>query len=636
MNGSVKKRLFSRPDVWGQLLVVSTTVLLFMLGGIVSMYRRGAVPSPQGLAVFAVLCAGFLANALAFGAAMQGRWRAEAGHSRLRPVLLLLGISLALRLPQWGSVPRNDSSEFTTELNRVCRDFVLTPAYWYDRFALIGHPSHGLASLAAIPEFFFPGSMNNIWLFQTAVSLGVVYCLYDLFARELGKKSAFFGALLLGCSPMFLGLDSYFCMDFGSVFLFYTMWAFYRKKYVLLVWYALLLAYSKEFGIVLLVGFFLGAFLYGFLFAAHGGLWQRVRTAARSPRLVLLCLTCLFGGLGILHYIFKAGWMVALSQGDSGSGHLGANTAYIRYKLFQCLCVNFGWLAAAVLLLCLITAALRAWAKKGREAALSPPLKLLAAGSVGAGILYFVFSCAVFTATLPRYNLVLEMLLFFWAFLAAAAVFGACGRAVRLLTAAAAVLLTVQAYWTVDPVMHVVYPQVETGGIPLAYLNFRESDTAKIPNWLGDYIIYNAQYRYLDKCTLAILRAEHCDADTDIISAGFERGLALGGSTREYWWDIEKQTFTMTAGPSTRSVQHPLTLAPGDGTLQQMYEAGELHASAIILLPPSLQGDAAVQAELESAFPDFYTVVRQGEASFRPAGAMRYYRVSLLPPGGGE
>lgn len=631
--------------VWNELLFVSVPVFFFAVGGVWSLCRRGEMPSPKDLLVFAVLCAGILANiCAAVAAARKNRRAAQPAGCRDRQGLpVLLAAALVLRLPQLGSMPRNDGAFYYAWLCKACRDFDLALGYWLDHFALADHPTYGLVSLAALPEFFFPGNLGNIWLFQTALSLGAVYCLYDILERELGAKRACWGALLVSCAPMFVGLDSYFQTDFGlAVFFFYVMWAFYRKKYVLLAWSSLLLVWTKEFGVVLLVGFFLSMFLYSFAARYTGGFRQRLHRAVHDARLVWLCLLCLVNGLSILYFMSQTSW---LNRGKNGAGqsiwsHIGWDLGYTGYKLVEWLSVNFVWLAA-VPLLWLAVRALRADAgKKAGTPHLPAELRLLAVGSAGGGILYFLFSCITITATLPRYNLVLEVLAFFWAFLAVVVLGWPDKRLFRPLAAAFCALLAVQAYWTVDPVMHALYARVETGGIPMVDLNakdvawFNRGDWYAPPGWLGDHCMYNAQYRYLDICLREMLTAENYDENVDIVRVGSEQGIQLGGGAESdgYYWDREKKRFTFMPGENALPLQ-ALELSADSDQLQQKYAEGTLRKRAIIVLPPSIFGAAAIQQEFEKNLPAFYTNVQRREIRHLPAGVLTYYTADLLPPG---
>lgn len=558
---------------------------------------------------------------------------------------MLPAAALVLRLPQFGSMVRDDGAAYYAPLCKACRDFDLALGYWLDHFSLFKHPTYGVASLAALPEFFFPGNLGNIWLFQTALALGVVYCLYDILERELDAKRAFWGTLLVSCSPMFAGLDSYFQPDFGvAAFFFYMMWAFYRRKYVLLAWFSLLLVWSKEFGVALLVGFFLGAFFYTFAVSYTGSFRQRLNEAVHDVRLVWLCLLCLLGGLGILFYFAHSSYLTFF-QNENGKPaanpfiHLGWDPGYAGYRLVEWLCINFVWLAA-VPVLWLAVRALRARTgkKAGTASRLPAGLRLLAGGSVGGGLLYFSFSCITITSPMPRYQLILEVLAFFWAFLAVVSLGWPNKRLFRPLAAAVCALLAVQAYWTVDPVMLNVFPRVGTGGIPVADLNakdvpwFGRQDWYLPPGWLGDFCIYNAQYRYLDICLREMLAEENYDENTDIIRVGSEQGLYLGGENDIYFWDREKKEFTFVPGENALSVS-ALELSAVSDQLQQKYAEGTLHERAIIVLPPSVYGAAAIQQEFEQNLPAFYTNVQRREVRHLPAGALTCYTAELLPPG---
>lgn len=627
---------------WHELLFASVPVFLFVLGGFATYCGRGETPTPKDLLVFAAVCAAFLANVCAAVAERRsGRAALSDGHKRdWRPLLLVLVVALLLRLPQMGSMPRNDNAAFYLTVYNACHNFDLALGYWRDHYFIANHPCFGLFSVFGILEFFFPGNLNNMWLFQTVLSLGAFYCLYDIFERELDAKRAFWGTLLISCSPMLLGLDGVLSLDFTpAVLVFYAMWAFYRRKYVMLAWFSLLMVWCKEFGIVLLVGFFLGMFFYSFTTVFTGSFRHRVYEAVHDTRLVWLCLLCLLYGLAMSYYLLHSCWLIEDGPNNPNYfGHVGWDPGYIGLKLVEWLCMNFVWLAMLPVLWVAVRALRARISKRAGTSSIPAALRLLAAGSAGAGLLYFCFSGITITVIAPRYHLPMETLAFFWAFLAVVSLGWFGKRFFRPAATALCALLVVQAYLTVDPVMLTVFPQVETGGIPLIHTNAKEipwfgrASWHAPKGWLGDYIVYNAQYLYLDKSLRMMLAAENYDENTDIIQVGDLRGIMYTTDEFDFYWDRENERFTFVNGENVLPIGR-LVLSANSDEVQEAYDEGTLKERAIIVLPPSMDGQAALQKEFEKTLPAFYTNVERHEIRCLPAGVLPYYTADLVPPG---
>lgn len=626
------KKMFSlSPVFYEQLLIAEIPVLLFLLGGMTAVRRNGETIS------FGVYLALFLLIFLLVWNA--GKCRLEYKTGKTGPVvwlrakgglLFLLSVSLLLRLPQMETMVRNDSAAYYAALYRACKNFTFDLSYFLSSFRLAAHPSYGYAALLAVAEFFRPGRFENIWLIQTALSLGAIFCVYDIVREQkrIGEKGAFWIGLLTGCCPMFLGLDSYLQLDFGcTVFFCFVLWAFFRKKLLLLIFGSLILIFSKEFGIALLCGFFAGVVFYEVIFVEKGPLFGRAARTLRRTENVVLAVLCLLGGIGVLFYLFgpSMGWLgegrILQGQAEylegSARGYLGFDGRYILDKFGQCWCVNFGWLS---LLLAGLGGVRRFLAKrKGRERdrrLFSERFAVLCSGIAGASLIYFFCSCLVVTYPIPRYNLPIQMAI---TLLSAVVFVGAYGGKEKLtgaLCLSVSLLYILQAYVTVDPVMLTVYRNVDTGSMPLVTCNEEGS-------WKGDYLIYNYQYTYLDRCIRDAFRTAGADAETDIIVLGSNRGIALGSGGRG--WNIQAGDWRMLEEPGTLELS--VYESAEDPGLQGAYEKGLLKDKAIFL--ETAFNDGRVGQESQQTLFEHYKDVKKFRAdSF--GGAITYYTAVLV------
>lgn len=572
-------------DILRQLRLVLLPLWLFYAGGIVAENRGSDTFVSQGCLTGVILLAlWILTFVLARKAHDHPKIMVKVWTAKHRDLLLVLVISLLLRLPQYGTMPTNDSMAYYQSLYNICQNFTFGLDYFINSFRLAAHPSYGFALLAAIPELFRPGNFNNIWLLQTTLSLLAIACVYDLLHRQkrIDSKAAAAGALAFSASSMFLGLDTYFQLDFGvSVAAIYVIWSFYRRKYILLLASALLLVLSKEFGITVLVGFLVGVFVYYLVCVARGSFGQRILQALREPLFLSTGIACLIVGVVLLWYLFASGFawinILATSQerDETALAWIGWDNAYFFYKLKQLFTSNFFWLEAALLLFCTI------WRRSHHVKPLPKAAKTLLAGCLGAGVLYFFFSCMLVTYSIYRYNLVLELLFCFATIIML--VFTFPKRTGRIVCYALAAVLGVQAYLTIDPIMAATNYGVRTGGWTLVHMGYEED------SYIGDYAIYNYQYTYLSRCLRKILKSEEFDEKTILAACPYDNGATL--DNREwYGWDTEKQDWSMDL---TNSAPIDSFETKADCTNLrtglEIYEEDKDHI--IVIFTPSLSSD---------------------------------------------
>lgn len=527
---------------------------------------------------------------------------------------------------------RNDSAYYYAALYDACSGFEFSRKYYLSKFRLASHPSYGFSSLMAIPEFLMPGNFNNIWIGQTILSLIAIYCVYDILDKEFSDRTgAFFGGLVFGSCPVFLGLDSYFTLDFGcAVFAVYVLWAYYRQKSVVLFFSSMLLVFSKEFGIALLAGFWIGVMIYRIFFRLKGNVFTPVRNVFRDHRVTTLTVSCIFGGLCIFYYLFiaSAGWFGVITEKESfeqgvGRGYIGWDAGYIIYKFWQCFCVNFSWLLLLMVILCLFKMLSNRQKKQvnGHCKFSKSMIELFTSGIAGI-VLYFIFSCALVTYPLIRYHQPIYMIGTFLSFALFWNIFRKNRKLICAIASVIFLLFTAQSYMTIDPVMLAMYPHVETGSVPLITCH-RQPDGV----FTGDYVIYNYQYSFIDRCVRKALTEAGYDVDTDLIIIGQDGGLHL--ETNNRGWNSTDMNWAMLGTPGTDAV--PIYYSINDPSLEKLRQQGVLKRKAVFLETPfNTWNKARVSDTDRSAVFTYYYNVKKHQIS-SPGGKITYYTGTLVP-----
>lgn len=601
----------------GQAAFILVWVFLFTLGGTWTYLRTGGFS--LHLAGIPVV-AGLLLAAATAGWAVVQKPDARTWFWEKRWVVLLFVVLALLRLPQWGTLLQDDGYTYYSKLSAACATFSFDPNYLFTRFRLANHPTWGLAFLAAIPEFFLPGNTNSFLIFQTGVSLAASGCVFDLIRRHNGGRegTAFLGALVFGCSPMFLGMASYPSLEVGlSSFFFCVLWAYSRRYYLLLLFSCVLTVTSKEFGIVLAFGFFVGAFIGEFRARTETGFGRRLWAVIRTPRIGLFCVTGLCMGVAILAYLLNPAlsWFdlrtVLQNHNATHLGYVGWSWTYSLYKVAELVFVNFDWLLLLVAVACLV------WHLVRRTGKLAPETTILMLGALVAGILYLLFSSLAVTYTLPRYSLVTELIVAFCAILLLVQTLSLPRQ--RIACAVLAVLLGVQGYFCIDPVMKWFYPEVSTGGIPMARASQADG------RHMGDYMVYNYQYSYLRRGLREIFR-QYDPSEYDLVVLDRDGWIYL----TYLYWNGTDDLFEVLPSDQNIPIPEYQTDTTQGNSVDKALAQGILQSKAIILWSPTYRESTPTPEQAKAQIPSCYTNIEQHEWDGGLSGKIVYFTADLV------
>lgn len=531
--------------------------------------------------------------------------------------MILLVTSILIRLPQYGTVQRNDGAVYYPILYSICRDFEFSIKYILKSFNLSKHLSYSYSLVCAIPEFLNPGDSDNVWIAHTVMALLAIYAVYDTLRHMMPDHDgmAAFGAFLFGCSPMFLGLTYYMQPDYGTAaFAIYVVWAYYRKRYWLLMVASLMLAGSKEFGIGVLAGFTVGVVLYQMCSMQQGNLWQRLFKALFEPRNRCLFLACLILGVLVLCYVFGSGQSLMSTNFFAGSdisiAGIEWNVDYIVYKVVQFFATNFTWLQTLIIIAILIRIH-----KDGVVSETTQEALRLIAGIAGAILLFGALSNIVVTYTIVRYDMPIMLLLTLAMVILLAQI--PMTHLTRIGTMIVTGLLLVQAYFTIDPVMILTYPHMAYSYAPLVYTDRTNS------GWIGDYAIYNYQNSYISNAIELAMKETDFDEDTNLMTWQWCTWAVPGLQGMDAWWDAENEQWSMNPDGENNIDLNVLWATPGDDldvTLQK---------EKVLFIDYGFVTD---KARAQYGDPDIveylshdYTDIEQREASLFPLGKVVYY-----------
>ncbi len=455
-------------------------------------------------------------------------------------LLVSLGISTFFRIIQINDVPRWDAASYYRTLVDACSNFDFTLERFIIGFSSHRHPMIGYMSLLGIGVFLSNYRYIGVFFINLILHISSSICLYKILEYVLnGFKQSWIClcSVVLSVIPLLLGTFSYLNPDIATVFFFIFVVYFYiKEKYILLLFSLLLLAQSKEIGMVVFAAFVVGVSINRLLQKADsfGG---RIRNVMYNPLI-------LFSFTGLACFILYAVYTIQTGNGmwkhvDASLEHFSTfyvAPAYILHKFKQFFVLNFNWVAVILELICIGFIFFRRNQKKAGSR-ITPADRKKNEVIFGMAAVYISLICfysVYITYTLPRYHVLIDFLTVFFMIL----LLSKCKMnniVKQVLLESVIILFCIQAFVTIDPISAMAFKTYSTDGGRMIYHAYQNS------GWVGDYVVYNHQFNYLDQLYDKILEKYYSGSE-DIIVFEKINDSAIGGGVKYddmYRWDTE-------------------------------------------------------------------------------------------------
>ena len=269
-------------------------------------------------------------------------------------VILVSVFFFALYLDCFNYLFKSDSEIYynTIAQNTGLWDFTLRDLSVFQ----IGYHSSFGYSLFVFPGYYLI-RINGIGvrIVNYLMTVATLFCLNGIISAlypRMGKMVKTMLLFLFVCNPLIAGLAQEINMDMVmTCFFVWFVWAFIRKHTVFVPFFAILLCFTKENGILLLVGFMAGIFLFRLItdWIKNGFSLRRVDKLLNLHEWLVLYAAVLF----VLCFILYNNWHSGSAGQAAEDGAkllvvntIGINKPYILIKLKQVFILNFQWLAA--------------------------------------------------------------------------------------------------------------------------------------------------------------------------------------------------------------------------------------------------------------------------------------------------
>lgn len=496
----------------GELQIINTICLLFMIP---SLYRC------FNLIKSIIFVLSFLVCILYIWLLLFVKWRKNwilmVRSYFIQNIYILFGIGFAvlLRIPQFGTIPKWDAQIYSYCLSDACIKFDYTCDNFFRYFSTAGHVSWGYVFLSSIVEFWSPFSNYTLSILGMVLSILTFAAIYET-SKSMGNMSPLFAmlsAIVVTTTPIFSGTYSYYTLDFGVACLFFILFFFWIKKFELLtLLFSVLFCLTKEpVGII----FVAGLLIYNILkcFSKNRNIKSFFYALFHEPSnysFAVSIMLCLAGFIKISINSKQATWGLVQQEGET-INYFDWNPNFMHIKSLQIMFINFAWLSIfLIFVLCAII-----FIKRIR---LNGEILSMLTGM----ILYIIFSWLYYTYAIPRYNIIIYMIINFIAcYLICVVIQNVQLRSTLMILLS--LLFSIQTYFNIDFIMLNTFPVVSTGKYALC-------NTSIDQDYLGDYIVYNYMYSYFDSVILTILEDVGYTGQEDIFVMGADSDSFVGGS----------------------------------------------------------------------------------------------------------
>lgn len=349
------------------------------------------------------------------------------------------------------------------DMFELIRDNDVYSLWNFSSLALSEHVSYSYAAMCTIFKVLLGDTMMGQALFGFVLYAIGIYGFYkciNLFSQNAHKTDIPVQLLItaiFACSPYMLGMITYSYPDYAiwciTPILIYTL---YTQNYLLVVFTGYFFIFCKETAIISYVLLVIGFYIVDIA--------KTKKIFYEFWKYIIMAIPCF---MWLISYNFVGHW--------NGDGSFTYDLNYIKYKLMSLLAINFNWLLIAIALIIFSIGVF----KKNQPNKSIPLFPMLFSM-----IAFLIFSVLFKTINHPRYIDALAAQIYL--VVAYILIDYIEKRPVKIgLSLALAMLLFIQSFATVDPLMLKIFPNINIG----------EKTLITTSENLSDGMAYNRQYQ---------------------------------------------------------------------------------------------------------------------------------------------
>ena len=465
--------------------------------------------------------------------------------------IIIFALHIYVRYQMLGSYQWSDAKEYFSKLEWT---MYYPNVLMYNTIHggnICGHIAHGFMFVSMLGQFInTPTGMGFQYSYMVMGAFSAV-CLFNMFRAVFPEKNVFICAaagLAVSVQPMFLGLSTAMQMEYPlTVMSIYVICAFLRKKHILMLFWLVMLGTCKETGTMMAFSILFFALVYysvdyirksGGLKAAlkKVKLWQYIAIALFLAACIVIFIKILFmpawGGVRIID---------VLKIGSEGRLKFQFDSSHFILKVRQLFILNFSWVWALILIVCLVVLALVPAVRRKKQIDMRNFSFIAVQYAV-----YTVFLLFFLEAKMARYNILSDVL---FMFIVMTMVIRVLDRWSAVIPASLVVggLAFAETFVTIDPLSLAVFSSVNTGGKTMVWTAATKKELPLVDINAGDFSYYNYQYTYMDRAVDKMLDKVDYQGWYRILSS-FNDGVEDQFSNKSLVWDSKLKQRTYKPG----------------------------------------------------------------------------------------
>lgn len=423
-----------------------------------------------------------------------------------------------------------DAWEYYISLLNVVKNFDADFSGIYGLY-LCGHTSVGYSLWLILFQLFKEGTVS-VQIADIVLAGVSIFAYYQILRKLLGKK--YFDKVLAlaatpyAFSPFVMGLVGNLSLDSAVMYfvVIFIACSLYHYECLELI-FAFLFCFTKEPAVIYYIVYIIVKIICEYFSENRFHLWKLLK----------------FGFCNIKNYLYALPavlWMVLYKLRQStGTGGWGSESAatwnnegwncfgirqdFILAKLKQIFYLNFNWLFLISIIVGIIILCVRRLKTKGEYGRILIPI-----GAIGVSVI--VFNCVYITYMLPRYIVPVIPAIYLIAVVVIGNIKNKLFQAWNILLS---VLVIMQCFCSIDPVMGKVFPSLQIGDKKYQVL-YETGDQQRFV----DNITYNRQNMYWSDTIVKVLNESGYNGDMLIV-----RDDSLYNVLGHWWilWDTQKE-----------------------------------------------------------------------------------------------
>ena len=458
-------------------------------------------------------------------------------------IAILIIVTLSLRIPMYGTFQRWDSGEYFYRTGEACSRFDFSFDSLLNGFKVCAHSNYGFSMLGGTCMFISLYSYRLVNAVQIVLSVLAVLCLYSVLKNmwKLSSGKAFSGALMVSMIPIYLGLSTYFTPDF-MMFVYFIFAIYFQSKgyHILEAFMMILMVFCKESATLIVAGYYGFAMLYIFL-REKNGFVKKIKAVVKSREFWIAGISCI---------IFVVSYFTSTAKWNEDSGNADRaftySRVYVIIRIKQMFFTHFTSIMTVVTITAICIILFKIFKKlKGKPLFTDTYMKSLI-GLIGAMSFICAISVVYHIAVSARYDVYfVGCLAILMVILLNILCMHYGSRKINVfyyvLTGILAFLFMIESYVNIDPLARKWFKQLDLGrGYTIGF-------ESELEDYMGDSLVYNFQYAWLDRAIDQMLRDSDYNGDKGVYvpysHVGPNQAIQLDGNGRfiRVCWNDEKK-----------------------------------------------------------------------------------------------